>query len=317
MSTFSAGQKALYVLSAPFCSLVFGYVVWRIAKRDLSEHETLFDRLNWLYAISAGALVVKLLTNVLPHALFGNGFTYYALSVSGMALSYLCMVYVQQCMRVMHSNPTYISPAGVAESQEPLLGDGEKTHVRVSDLKEFRAQLIQGQDIIKDKTKRRVLMAVLYWTIIYLTVLDGIFAVYWSDKSPLGPWGISSMSWISRWFDSCIIYCSLVHALVHSMSKQRWYKWFFAYSTLSILWFLTLIFSTLPVLVNMTVDQATYIVQFPAWAFFYMLGGGILLWMTTYFTWLSAPAPSRTSVKWRLTISTTVICVGILIGIFV
>jgi hypothetical protein len=326
MSTvFSGGQKALYVLSAPVC-ILFGLIIWKLAKRPLDENESLMERFNWLYSIAAGALVVKLLTNVLPHSMLQSElggttiFAYYALAVAGMGISFLCMVYVQQCARVWHSNETYITPSTVIEHQEPLLNGSdvtENSHIRVTDLRAFREQVIQGQDIIKDKTKRRVIVAVLYWTIVYLTVLDGFFAVYWSDKSPAGAWGIAGLSWISRLFDSCIIYCGLVHALIHTLSKRRWYKWLFAYSTLSAIWFVTLILSTLPALTNMTVEQATFIVQYNVWSFFYGLGGGVLLWMTTYFTWISGPAPTRASVRRKLIIGTSVIVVGILVGIFI
>lgn len=317
MEVFSAGQKALYVLNAPVC-VVVGFFIWRSSKIKLEDNESLLERFNWLYAITSGALVVKLLTNVLPHA--SQVFAYYALAVTGATLTFLCMVIVQQCTRVWHANESYISPSSVVEHQEPLLNTSrmeENTHVRVSQLSEVREHLIKTQDIVKDKTKRRVIVGVLYWTIIYLTVLDGFYAVYWSDKSPAGTWGISGLSWVSRLFDSCIIYCGLVHALIPFMSKQRWYKWFFSYSALSFVWFVTLVLSTLPALVNMTVDQATSIVTHPAWAFCYGLGGGILLWMVTYFVWLSGPAPTRASVKRRLIIFCATIVVGTVVGMFI
>lgn len=315
MSAFTAGQKALYVLSAPLY-VAYGLWIWRLVKKPMEDGENLLERFNWFYSVAAGALVVKLLTNVLPH----GSFTYYALAVTGMTLSFACMYFVQQCMRVWHSNETYIMPGTVAESQEPLLNSGsmtENNHLRTTDLHAFRDQYLKGQDIVKDKTRRRVVMAVLYWTILYLTVLDGFYAVYWSDKSPLGAWGIAGLSWVVRALDSTLVYCALVHALIPTMKKTRWFKWLFAYSTLSALWFVTLVLSTLPALTDMSVDQATFIVTHPAWALSYGLGGGVLLWMTTYFTWLNSPAPTRASVKRRLILFTSVLVVGGVVGIFV
>lgn len=317
MEVFTAGQKALYVLSAPVC-VTLGFFIWRLAKRKLDDNESLLERFNWLYGITAGSLVVKLLTNVLPHA--SQVFSYYALAVSGAVITFLSMVFVQQCTRVWHSNESYVSPGVVTEQQEPLLngagGMVENSHIRVSNLSDFRDHLIKAQDIVKDKTKRRVIVAVLYWTIVYLTVLDGFFSVYWSDKSPAGPWGVSALSWVNRLLDSCVIYCGLVHALIPNISKTRWYKWLFSYSFLSFVWLLALVLSTLPALVNMSVDQAASIVTHPAWAFCYGLGGGILLWMTTYFTWLTGPSPTRGSVKRRLAITTSVLVIGTLAGMF-
>lgn len=317
-SLFLPGQKALYVLSAPLC-VVYGLFIWRLSKVKLDDNEYLIERFNWLYAITAGALVVKLLTNVLPHA--SPVFSYFALASSGAALSFLCMYIIQQWTRVWHSNESYISPGTVAEHQEPLLDGsgamGENPYLHVDSLAKLKDKFIKTQDIIKDKTKRRVIVGVLYWTIVYLTVLDGFFAVYWSDKSPAGIWGIASLSWISRLLDSSIIYCGLVHALVPNMSKTKWYKWFFSYSFLSFVWFTTLVLSTLPALTDMTVEQATYIVTHPAWAFCYGLGAGILLWVTTYFTWLSGPAPTRSSVKRRLVIFVIVIVIGTVVNLFI
>lgn len=270
---FDAGQKALYVVSAPIY-VAFGLFVWRLAKRKLDDGEALLERFNWLYALAAASLVVKLLTNILPHGV-SSSFALYAWTVAGMTISFLCIYIVQQRTRVWHSNESYVSPGNVTEHQEPLLNASsmtENTHVRVADLSNFRASLLKTQDIVKDKTKRRLLMAILYWTILYLTVLDGFYAVYWSDKSPLGVWGIAGLSWVSRFLDSCIVYCALVHASIPHMNKSRWYKWLFSYSVLSGLWFVTLVMSTLPALVDMSVAQATYIVSHPAWACFYGLG---------------------------------------------
>jgi hypothetical protein len=326
-AVFDVGQKIVFVTSSAACVL-FGYLVYRVAKRAIDKDEDYFGRMEWLYAMCTGSLIGALLTDAIPHAGLhselgvSTGYTSYAVTCFGITIGLLIMLLLQNVSRVWHSNNHYQTPAIVAENQQNLLDTKTltgNTHLVVdSDLTgdAFGSQYITFMDKSKDWNKRIMFSAILYSCMTFIVIMDGLFIVYWSSRSPAGPWVMIILSWITRLLYSSIVYCALIHGMAHTIETNKWWKYFFKYGSLSFLWFCTLVCSCSFMLSDMSVDTATYVIERVPFSFFYGIVAGILLWQTSYFYWMQPETTTSTSVRSKYLIVLAISLSMCIIGLF-
>jgi hypothetical protein len=319
---FTEGQKIFYSFSSVPC-LIFAYVIWRVAKKRLRRDEHYVKRIQALYNLMTACLFGVFVCISIPHAttraeLGGNpAYSVYAVAAFGILTGFIGMLILQDCGRVLHTNPYYTSPAVVHEPQEALLNEETmetNDHVNVSNLNDFSSQYLAGIDKYKDQTKRFVLFFILFVVIVYMTVVDGFFLIYWSDKTvdPTGHWVMLAMGWIVRIAYSTIVYGALVHGMIHAIPMDRWYRHLYSYGAFVFYYFLALVGGTIPMLLNMGVVEATYIIQRIPFTLFYGISSGVTLWFLTYYAWIQDETLTRGDVRKRTAL---IVCVALVLGI--
>ena len=107
------------------------------------------------------------------------------------------------------------------------------------------------------------------------------------------------MAWIVRFAYSAIICGILIHSMFHAIAGPLW-KRLLGYPAMCAAYFVVLVLSSLPILLNMTVDEATRVIQQIPFTLFYGVASGVLLWFLCYFVWIQDPLPTRGSVSRHL-----------------
>jgi hypothetical protein len=126
--------------------------------------------------------------------------------------------------------------------------------------------------------------------------MDGFFIVYWVNKSLAqgNAWLMIGMAWIVRLAYSAIVCGILTHGMFHAI-HGRLAKWLVGYPMFCLVYFIVLVLSALPLLLNMSIDDATHIIQQIPFTLFYGIASGVLLWFLGYFVWIQDPSPTRKS----------------------
>lgn len=331
---FSSGQKAFHVLSCvPFA--VFALLVWKIAKKPLEKDddgkEKLYTkRLMPLYSLLVASLIGIFICVAIPHSTLraelgsNPAYTVYAVAAFGILLGFNVMVTIQMWSRIWYKNESYVLPSHVvAEHLEPLLDPktievNSHSEIQGKDLPHLFDAHTAAMDKTNDLFRRRVMSMVMFVVICYLTIMDGFFIVYWTDKSlAMGnAWLMISMAWIVRFAYSVIICGILIHGLFHAM-KGRVTRWVIGYPMFCALYFIVLVLSSLPLLLNMSIEDATHVIQQIPFTLFYGIAAGIILWFLTYFVWIQDPSPTRASTSRHLALIWIVTLVIGVTGLFI
>jgi hypothetical protein len=320
---FDDGQKAFYALFCLVYALV-SYGMYRWAKRPFDRQKPFSYQkgIQWIYNVMIGCIFGVFICVTIPHAMtraeLGSNpaYTVYAVAAFGVTLGFLVMFVLQECKRVYHSNPNYAQPPHVTENLQPLL-DSEKVtandHLVVEGrFENFYGDYTDGMDREKDKIRRRIFSIPLYCVLLYVTVMDGFFLVFWSNKTLAGPWPMLAMSWVIRLAYSVIVSGLLIHGTFHTFNHKQWHEYLYDYRAFSVVYFVTLVLSAMPMYLNMTVNEAAFIIQRIPFTLFYGITSGVFLWYLAYVLWIQDPEPSRGDAKRKIA---SVIFISLLIAI--
>lgn len=324
---FSDGQKILYVLLSG-AVLGVALVVYRILKRPiLDQEETYEQRTQFISYIMIACLLGIQICITIPHALLhaelgmNLSYTAYALAAFGILIGFNVLLTVQRCSRVYHPNKNYQQPEFVNQNLEPLINREKieiQDSIKVKDVAKIFSSHVAAMDKVNDLYNRRVVAATLYCLLSFVTAFDGLFAVYWSDKTLGGNlWVLVVMACVIRFAYGVCICCVLAHSMCHAFPKKRWYYWMADFRGLALLYFVIQVCSALPLLLNVTVNTVTGILQHPAFTFFYGINCGMTLWILGYFVWIQEAQPTRASTtRYLLLVWFTTITLGIA-GLFI
>lgn len=327
LSIFSSGQKILYVISSAVVLLV-ATLVYRVLKRPIRDEEETYDqRTQFISYIMIACLLGIQICVALPHALLhaelGTNFSYtaYALAAFGILIGFNVLLTVQRCVRVHHPNKNYRQSGKVSENIEPLINRDTieiQEAVKVKDMGKLFSSHVSVMDKVNDLYNRRLIAAILYILLSFMTALDGFFVVYWSDKTLGGNlWVLVVMACIVRFAYGTCVSCVLAHSMLHALVKSRWYHYLIDFRVAAFLYFVIQVLSALPLLLDVTVDVATGILQHPAFTFFYGVNCGMMLWVLGYFVWIQDAQPTRVSTtRYLLLVWFITIALGIT-GLFV
>jgi hypothetical protein len=266
-----------------------------------------------LYSVLLACFIGIFVCVSIPHATLraelgsNPAYTVYAVAAFGLLLGFNTMLTVQFWSRVWYKNDSYVLPWNVvAENLEPLLNPEKievNSHlvVKGANLDTMFEQHTGAMHKHNDLFRRRVVSCVLFVVICYLTIMDGFFIVYWTNKSLAqgNAWVIIAMAWIVRFAYSAIICGILIHSMFHAIAGPLW-KRLLGYPAMCAAYFVVLVLSSLPILLNMTVDEATRVIQQIPFTLFYGVASGVLLWFLCYFVWIQDPLPTRGSVSRHL-----------------
>lgn len=326
---FTPAQKVMYVASSLFC-VAFAWFFWRVAKRPLEVDEKYLNRLQIMYNTLTACIFAVFVCVAMPHATMraelgmNPGYTVYAVAAFGMVFGFLTMFTIYSCSNVLHSNPNWITPSNVFENQEPLLNRRTletNDYATINDVNSFSETYISAMDKYKDQNKRFFTFFVLYVVIMYMTVIDGFFVVYWADKTvhptDTGRWAMIMASWIVRLAYSAVVYCGLIHAMIHTIPATRWYKYLYSYKAFIFYHFVALVCSAIPMLMDMTTADATYIIQRIPFTLAYGMCSGVLLWFLSYYIWIHDPQMTKRGVRTRLVLITGISLLLATAGLFV
>jgi hypothetical protein len=321
---FDIGQKIFFIFFASSFFTVFAFLILKIAKKKLTENESYLKRMYFLYILTSSCMIGLFVCVTLPHSMLraalgtNQAYTVHAVSAFGILIGFNIMLSIQRCFRITNGNSNYHQPTNVSEREDPLLN---KENMEMNDhivlygndaslSKDTYPSYINAMDKSNDVSIRRIYGFILYIIIVYLTVMDGFFIVYWSDKSldSQSHWIMIVMSAVVRVCYSIVICGGLIHGHFHTIKLDRWFKYFYAYKSLCLFYLVVLILSSLPLLLNLSVDDASYILQQIPFTIFYGIISGIFLWLLTYFIWIQDPSPTKKSVRnylisiWLITI---------------
>jgi hypothetical protein len=303
--------------------VALAYAIWRVAKRPLRPNELYTKRLMSLYSVLVACFIGVFVCVSIPHATLraelgsNPAYTVYAVAAFGLLMGFNTMITLQHWSRVWYKNGSYVLPhTVVANHQEPLLNPETvevNSHVEIKgkSLENMFGNYTSAMDTQNDLFRRRIVSCILYVVICYLTVMDGFFIVYWANKSLAqgNGWLMIAMAWIVRFAYSAIICGILIHSMFHALSGSLWKRVLLGYPAMCALYFVVLVLSALPILLNVSIDEATRIIQQIPFTLFYGIASGVLLWFLGYFVWIQDPAPTRGSTSrhllliWIITLS--------------
>jgi len=308
---FQDGQKILYVLS----SLLFIFIwqrIWKVSKRPfVYNNSSFFDRISICYYFTAAAMTGLVVCVTFPHAMLRAlvGFAPVNLVAApiasfgilvGIGINYSTYYY----KRVNHPNDDYVEPDRVCEKEEPLLNsknieDNEYlivTGKHISD--ELYPHHITAMDKVTDKLRRRFFSMLCYIAVMYITIMDGFFVVYWSDKTmdPTGLWLLVIAACVIKLTYAGIVCTILIHGQYHTIQMDKWYKYPIGFHALCGYYFLALVLCSMPMLLDKTVFQVARTVNNEFFIFFYGIMTGILVWNSAYYMWVQHPEPTKKSV---------------------
>jgi hypothetical protein len=320
---FDDGQKAFYALFCLVYALIsFGVYQW--AKRPFEKEKPFSYQKNvqWIYNAMIGCIFGIFICVTIPHAMtraeLGSNpaYTVYAVAAFGVTLGFLIMFCLQECKRVYHSNPNYVQPPHVTENMQPLLDSDKITTndqlIGNGRFDNFFVDYTDAMDRKKDQIRRRVFSIPLFLVLLYVTVMDGFFLVFWSNKTLAGIWPMLTMSWVIRLAYSIIVSGLLIHGMFHTFNHEKWYEYLFDYRAFSIIYFITLVLSAMPMYLNMTVNEAAYVIQRIPFTLFYGIASGVFLWYLAYVLWIQDPQPTRSDAKRKIA---SVIFISLIIAI--
>ncbi len=325
---FDESQKTVYVFSSVFV-LGFGWLFYRILKQPLLYEEETYDKRSRFVSYLLTACLFGLFVCIaLPHAMLraelgsNPAYTVYAVAAFGILVGFNIMLSIQRCRRVRHDNENYRQPPTVTENIEPLLDKQNivlSEHVVVTKTEDVYLSHILAMDKVNDIYGRRIVAVILFFVLSYMTIMDGFFIVFWSNKTIVdNSWVIITMGCSIRAVYGLCICGVLVHGMFHAIdvSSNR-LRLLYHYGAFIILFAVVQVLSALPLLTDMTVFEVTRLIQQIPFTFFYGISCGVMLWNITYFVWVQDEKPTRASTAWYL------VCVWIItialafIGLFI
>lgn len=316
---FDAGQKAFYVTSS-LAYVLCAFYVWRVASRRLEKDERLVRRLQNMYNALCACVFAVFVCVAVPRSTMGMYTWVYAVATIGIVTGFLFMLTCFSCGRVWHSNANWTAPANhVYETQEALIDQNRmqsNDYVGITDLNTFSDHYVASQDKQKDQNQRFFTFFMLYVVIMFMTGTDGLFLVYWADKTLV--WPMLVASFIVRFAYSVIVYSALVHAtIIHMDYRERWYRRFYSYGAFVAYHFAALVCAAVPMWIDMTTEDAAYVLRQIPFTLAYGVCSGVLLWFMTYYIWIHDVEMSKRDVRVRLVVITGVSIVVSVAGLFV
>ena len=261
---FSPAQKgALPVVVVP-CALVC-FLIFKYAKRNLDETDTIGRRMEYLYSALAASLWGHVLFRILPN--IPQPFPV------AVGVGFFIMLCVQKCARAWRDD-RYSNGSDF---------DGEIYHCLDRHNVQIKTTLVQenllDDDLprqvhrvsleAKEISKRRKIVTLLVLTMLGTTVLEGFFLTGGETVTVV-------MFYVGKLLQTLAIAVALVHAFFHGMEQGRW-PWYLIFS---VTWCVTCGLSTLPALLDFTMGESV-----PA-LIFYALAAGIVLWVAQYFVFI-------------------------------
>ena len=321
---FGLYEKLIYIGSTFWC-VTIAYLIWKVAKKPLQHDERYQYRMQFLYNLLTACVFAVFVCISIPHGMTRIDTSYLssAIAAFGIVFGYLCMLAINDCTRVHHSNEHYTAPVHMRENQEPLVDNKTmetNNYLEIDDLSRFPTLYTAGVDKYKDQQKRFMYFFILFVTIAYMTVMDGFFIIYWMDKS-VDPtdrkWLMLVASIIIRTSYSVIIYGGMIHGMVHTTECDRYYKYLYSYPAFVIYYTVVLICSIIPLLLNMTPLESGFIIQQVPFTMCYGISSGVLLWFVTYYVWMQDETLVKKDITKRITLIVLVSLLIAICGLFV
>ena len=280
--SWSDAQKGLLPVVGLPCFLIV-YLFYRFGKWPLHQQQSFSQRMDYLYSFLAAALMGEVVFQALPNsthtvipqlnATVTSAPINSSFSSAFIFLGFFCMYCLQRFGRVWTDNDYYVAPATgnmdiklILDPQSMELTEYFEAH---EDSGEDRMRLT---DEVMELSRRRpiALLALIIMTI--LSVFEGFFLVYQHGNK----WAVLTVFFVDKMIETGILCTMMLHAFFQAQ-KRNWFLlggfW----------WSLVCSISSLPVLLNMTREQASAVVTHVATNIFYAFGGGIIFWMTWYY----------------------------------
>ena len=199
-------------------------------------------------------------------------------------VSFFIMTCIEKLSRVWHTNIHYTSPpAGLREIKNSIDMDimEETPYVKVTDLKSdnFSDSVLLIQDETSEIWRRNSLAIICYIILLFTMSLEGFYLIY---KAPhvieISNGGLVAFFYIHKLLETYLVFTSMIYALWQTSKSGRF--WYFI---LAFLWCSGCALSTLPILLNLNVNDTIEILEFPATWVIQGILSGMLFWITLQF----------------------------------
>jgi len=317
MSLFSPVEKVFLPLAAAPC-LVLGILAHRYAMRKLQGDEKYHRRMAWIYAIVAGATLGR----ALFHTFAASSIPHYSLVACAWLVGMAAMDLIfSRRARVANDNPRMIAPNVGELGSEDCLIDRQtgraNSHLENTDPSLMGIQYMDAQDANAVRRTRRRITYVTVVIMTFASIMEGLLLVVSQASSMAPPSALVPITYIDKLLSSLVVYGSMLHAELPGREPYHWWQYILHYWTFTALWTLSVALSAVPVLANMPIAHATYVVNHMALALVYGIMAGALLWVAFHFMRLdtasSLSAKGRTSARlqylyWGLCFSVAALC---------
>jgi hypothetical protein len=312
---YSPTQKALIPLVI-LPSFVISLLLYRFGKRPRpGQVRTFSEEMELFYSYLAAALLGKFFFETLPSATGPSGQNVSVLVTGFIIMGFFAMVILQKAGRVWQNSDFYVAPEINSKDIRSILDHGTmeiNEYFSAESLlsEETATDRLELQDEYAELRKRRRIAFLTLVIMSIISIFEGFFLVYRVNSTPGGTWTLFSFFYVNKLMETLIVNIAMLHALLQCESRTKPY-WIWSGS-----WLIVCVLSTLPVLCGMTWESSYQMVNHLATSIFYAIAGGILFWISLYFTWIDKRKVDRCETCSRLVVYGVTLVVSFLVGFF-
>lgn len=276
-------EKVFLVLVGGLLSplLSIGILIW--SRRRLKEKESSESRAFLFYSALAGVLLGQYACHT---AVIPDRFDTRIMNMC--ALGGFVILYFIECENRMWNQFTnYVQPPDNEFHVDPDSGlhrdkmESDTLALAENIGSEDMADVVFGnQDTSKDKKKRVLMLIIMYITFSIILCMDAFLLVYRSESSNHA--AVVACFTVNSFSLSIAIYSAIIHAKYHTyenFKRSGIWRW----SLLTTVWCALLITTTVPVLLDLSMETATSIVEHYGMLCTYGLASGVLLKLCFYY----------------------------------
>lgn len=294
---FAPEKAALSLVGLVVSPIVSGCVYW-FAIHRLKESQDTKSKAHLFYRTISGILLAQFIGHTYWYA---APFWFIAIFV---ALGFVLLDIAESIGRLWNTNPKYLPLEYIIED----IGLDKKTVtsnpiVVVDDLTspEFPEDTFTIQDSVKDMTKRRWMLGILFFCLAVISCADGFHLSTTPISAPL------LISYYAHGVClSVAVYGAMVHAHIHTTSKYRCGWW----TLFTLLWSSIYFCSALFVILEMPPQYVIFeVLHHPAFIALYGFASGTLLKIQFYFHFMKSVTADKKDLWWGIVVmaaSTTI-----------
>jgi NADH:ubiquinone oxidoreductase subunit 6 (subunit J) len=283
-----APEKVALSLVGLVLSPVISTAVYWIALKRIQESQDTKSKAHLFYRMVSGILLAQFIGHTYWYV---APFWFIALFV---ALGYVMLDVAESIGRLWNTNPHYLPSDLIIED----IGLDKKTNVSnnmvvASDLtsNDFAEETFDILDSVKDMTKRRWMLGVLFFCLIVISCADGFHLTVTPISAPL-----LASYYVHGACLSLAVFSAMIHAHIHTSRRRR--TWWFL---LTLLWSVIYFCSALFVIIGQPPQHLVAdILNHPAFVALYGFAAGTLLKIQFYFHFMKSLTADKRDLKWGI-----------------
>jgi len=325
MSEYTEVQKWFTALVVIPCTAVC-VLFYKYAKRRLpGKTETQARRMEKWNAILAGATMGQFFCHTLRKGLIDTGIVTasrdiwgYNILIGFVLLSFFVLLCIDKYSLVWNDNPFHTVDGIYMSGAENLLDRDHVEETRYHESNDVTSEAyavesfsrMDSKRIVQIKRRRAIL---LFFIMLVLVVIEGAYLVYRQHAAWGGPATLVAMYWIDKIMETVVLCAALIDGNVHAWEDGK-HRYFWV---MGCIWCVAVLLSTMPVLLAKSTAHIATWVEFWLTGIVHAIAGGMLFYVSIYFTFLDRPGTDKRDMCARIFLWLGACVIAYVTGIFV